>query len=283
MQKYYWLGFASTYRNAELNTFLSVASLFLGFITILSMTVTKRKKIFYASLYFVLAAAFFSIHIQLLNYIPLLILWIMVCVLKMSYLKRWSLVALLVVSFLFPLSTGNGTPTYTIFIVMMCTVVLSIDWKAAEKALCFLKGKMILVFSALLLMLVLILRQGYEIPVISKVSRPLLAEKEKTYQLETIIKWILNSDYNDYKIVLMHNPSLATMRDRNYRPPTNQEYLDPYLASFQTNYRESDRKEKRLVLTFGNEEIKPGEIIFSVKGKYSGEARVYKPELTKSL
>jgi len=70
-------------------------------------------------------SSFLSLH--LLGQ-PVLFIWIALCLTKTVLLKKWSIAALLIVSVLLPVVTATGSPTYTIFVLMVCSVVIPFQW-----------------------------------------------------------------------------------------------------------------------------------------------------------
>ncbi|MBU0579645.1 MAG: hypothetical protein KKA19_00570, partial [Candidatus Margulisbacteria bacterium] len=109
---------------------------------------------------------------------------------------------------------------------------------------------------------------------------PLLAEKEKTYQLEEIITWLMQSEYKEYNINFVSEYSeKSKLKNRNrssQRFPTTNHYLNNYLSSIRTANAKQENN-KLLFVCFSNCLIENAELIYSVKGIYAGKASVFIP------
>ena len=67
----------------------------------------------------------------------------------------------------------------------------------------------------------------------SRLAEPLLAERERTQEMEIVLRWALASSFRDDALVLFRearSPSEAENAvERLHRPPTQQSHLDRYL------------------------------------------------------
>jgi hypothetical protein len=119
-------------------------------------------------------------------------------------------------------------------------------------------------------------RIGVEVPIVSRAARPLMAEREKTAQLEAVIDWMLASEYRGWSLVLERSANPADDRgdavNRRWRPPTYQSYLDAYLASRQA----VGANPSTLVVTFGTHEQPGMTLVKTVPGRFAGAAMVFK-------
>ena len=127
-----------------------------------------------------------------------------------------------------------------------------------------------------LIVLLYFLKNGVHIPIVSKVVNPILAEQEKTWQLETIIKWNKNSAFSPKHLKLFdsaEDPSSSSNAiDRKYRAPTRQEYLDVFVREYSPAIPNDSSS---FVITFGDKHIKDKEPVFSVPGRWNGTALVF--------
>ena len=69
-------------------------------------------------------------------------------------------------------------------------------------------------------------RAEIKVPIVTSVARPLLAERERTYQLENILAWLHNSDYCGYEVAFAENAgspidSIDNAITRRNRPPAS--------------------------------------------------------------
>lgn len=265
-------GLITSYALVELNLALAIVAYSLSLITLLSITnlaLTWRLGLSAA----VTLLAYFLFILQ----VPVLLLWLAIALLKVVLKKEWYFACLLVCTALLPLITATGSPTYTIFALMVAAVITVMDSRLLEQKEP-LSSTLAVAALATMLVLVLLINSGRHLPMLSTLVAPLLAEKEKTYQIKELLAWIAHSDESMNRVTLCQHsgsPTASTnAADRRYRPPTSQEYLDVYIDSVRGGQPESDSA--LLVLCFGGERITEGQLIHAVAGKESGEATILK-------
>jgi len=188
--------------------------------------------------------------------------------------------ALLLATALLPVLASVGTPTYTVFSIMVCSFAMAWGWSSLDDALGFVDRRFTIPLYVALLLLLVGLRSGLNVPIISKLSQPILAEKEKTFQLETIIEWMMTSSYAGEDLSIGQEspiPREAGKKaiDRTHRPPTHRFYLRKYLVWRRGEVSEAPASEGRLVVFFGGEELEDREPVFRVVGDYAETASVY--------
>lgn len=269
-----FLGIATSYGMVEVNPILSMAAFVFVLAAVAAFEIPTRKKIFLLAVFCVLSILFATESIPRVEHLPILVLWIFACLLKSLFLKRWSLACLVITTFLFPLSTGNGTPTYTVFVLFVCTAIMSLNWHSAEDRLAFIGRRFTISFAGIILVIIICLRSGVVIPLLSGLVNPLMAEREKSLQLESVLGWMSNSDYRDCSLVLKRSPGFENMWDRKTRPPTMQMYLDEYLSSQQSVGIANHSCDKNLVVSFGEPAI-DANVVHMIEGRYAGDAIVY--------
>lgn len=268
------LGLLVSYRMTEVNLILSIIAFLLSIITAASINISLRNKIKLIVLVVILSLLSFW------TATPIIIVWIFACLIKTVLMRKWAVAFLLIATFLFPLP-GSGSPTYSIFVLMVCAAVSSLGWSALENRLCFVNHRVALSLPLFALVIVICLRCNVSLPVISKLANPILAEKEKTFQLEAIINWMIKSPYNEYDLVL--SQSAANPREshnainRMHRPPSQQQYLNAYIDSFQLPRHANNNIKNILLVCFGNEKIENAKKVYILKGKYAGNATVHLP------
>lgn len=122
-----------------------------------------------------------------------------------------------------------------------------------------------------------LLKSDVYLPVITRLVNPLLAEREKTFQLESAIRWWEESAYDQYRLVLCKSaasPKLSTnVANRRDKAPTSQIYLDRYTSSLASPHAENPAGE--LLICFGDDTIAGAESLYTIPGKYAGQAAVY--------
>ena len=268
-------GLITSYRMIEIKMVLSVIALFLSIITVCSIGGNIFSKVFFVGVVVALSGLFFFLKL------PLLIVWIITCLWKTTILKKCSLSAIIGITFLFPLFTGTGSPTYCVFVLMACAAVVPLGLENVDKRLAGLRGLSVVSLLLIVICILLVggLRRGIQIPVISRLAQPILAEREKTFQLENIVDWMVQSEYNDYSLILSQaaaNPAVANNAiNRQHRPPTRQEYLDMYVACMQGQRWFEASCNKQLLVCFGDEEVADLRTVYQEDNKFAGKVFVY--------
>jgi hypothetical protein len=208
--------------------------------------------------------------------LPVLLVWIAAAVVKMACLRKWSLAFMTAAAALLPGIAPSGSPTYAIFAVLLSVIALSWGWSNTERLLMSLGSTWAIAIILLAVLVGSAVRMGVRVPMVSRLAQPLLAEKEKTWQLEAIIQWMMTSDYRNWHLQVegIVNPadSASQAIDRRYRPPTYQIYLDSYLAAQGSNPGDP----RTLVATFGDRRIDGMTQVYVVEGRFAGPAMVFK-------
>lgn len=165
--------------------------------------------------------------------LPLLLLLGILLTINLIHTKNWPLAGLLVVSFSFPLVVGSGAPTKVCMFIFLVPYLL--QWQPAfniNLQPVILKtgvAGFIIISSTVG---ALVLRVGADIPVLSKLVAPVLVEKGKTFQLETILR----EAQKQREVPHLHflQEKQANIRDygqpkkRDLFPPTKQKELNAY-------------------------------------------------------
>ncbi|MBN1696502.1 MAG: hypothetical protein JW881_03210 [Spirochaetales bacterium] len=270
-------GLLVSYRMIEIHPVISVFSLLLTIATIFSVKRSTLPIKIVSGIFFLLLSIVFFIF-----KVPVIFLWIGVSVIKMFLIKKWSLLFLILLTFPLPMGLSTGSPTYTIYTIAAATIAFPYGWKTVDDKIKFINQYSTILLYIVCGILIILLRMGISIPLVSNFTNPLLAEKEKTHQLKSITEWVIQSDYKTYDIIFyqemkdpINNPETAI--DRRNRPPTRQEYLDMYmewLCDTSHIVREADM-ENKFFITFGNEYIDDMYLIKRFHGKFAGDALVY--------
>ena len=265
-------GFIASYRMVEINTVVSVAALVLTIATAASLPGKTLIHVTAAVVAGIIGMAAFWTGI------PVLLVWIVVCLVKAALLKKWWIVFVLAGSSLFPAPAATGSPTYAIFALLMCAAILPYGWTTMEQRWSTVARPIALTTVCVAAVILCLLRAGLSIPVVSPIVRPLLAEKEKTFQMEAIVAWMTSSEYATATPMLVReqvNPKDADDSiKRNHRPPTSQEYLNLYLRSKRPPVPADGTTRRAIWIGFGGETMPPGPLILTLTAPNAGEARV---------
>lgn len=269
-------GLLASYKMVEINLIVSVAALCLTVITALSLPGNVWVR--YGT-----AAGAAAIGLLFVKWsVPVLFLWIVVCLFKALLMKKWWMVLVLGGTALFPAPAATGSPTYAVFALMMCAGILPYGWIAVEKRLGAPMRMAAITAIVVAVVMLVLLRFGVDVPVMSRIARPLLAEQEKTFQMEQIVRWLLASEYATYEPVFVRgvsNPKDASDSiDRTFRPPTNQEYLSKYARALRGPSAPPPSADRIVLVGFGGESMPPGRLLLVLTGPNAGEARVILPD-----
>jgi len=265
------VGLLTSYRMVEVNLAVSVVSWLLSVATGITLSTSLRIRAAVGGVVTVLSFVFVWLSL------PVLIIWIAVCLLKSVLIERWTIVFLILAAAILPAASPTGSPVYAVFVLMVCSCVATLGYFSLERDSILhdsvAVAALILVISASAL-----LKAGVHLPIMSRLANPLLAEKEKTFQMEDIVRWMLTSDFKEYRLVLSQawgGPAASTNAiNRAHRPPTGQHYLDAYVGALRKH--EADSSTGPLWVSFGGEKVEGAEEVYAVPGKYNGEASVWK-------
>jgi hypothetical protein len=133
-----------------------------------------------------------------------------------------------------------------------------------------------------LLAIVVAIRAGISVPVVSAAARPLLAERERTFQLEYALAWLSTSKYCAHDLAFAEasgSPidSVESAITRRYRPPAGIEDVAVFWnAALRCPPDESSGKGKGVAtITFGGPELTNVTAVFAVPGTSAGPATVW--------
>jgi hypothetical protein len=270
-------GFLVSYQTNEVNSAASFVALLLSQMVVLSMVRSLRLRFAVCALISILSLPFFY------KGVPLLLLWFGVALIKVSSQRRWSVAFLLLTAILLPFGGGIGAPSYGLFAIIVSLYVTAMAWPEAERALSFLAPRHVMAIVAAMAVLLLTLRAGVEVPVVTKVAMPLLEEREKTYQLENALAWLHTSDYCSYEIDFTENSgspvdSIDNVITRRNRPPSALEdvrFFWNHILRCRNGARPSD-KSGTAIVTFGAPPlIADASSVFVMKGRYAPDAIVW--------
>ena len=271
------LGFLISYKTNEVNLCASLLAFLLSLAVVLSMELSRQLKIAVSLLVTVISAVF------VLKSLPLLLLWVGVVLIKLVHMRSWGLFFLMVAAALLPLGGGIGTPIFALMAIIVAVYATALGWLQAEQVLSTLKTRYVIAAIILLTIVVVLVRAGIRVPVVTKAAAPLLVERERTYQLETILAWLQKSEYCRYRIAFAANggspiDSLDNVFTRRNRPPSDiddvTKFWNKVLSCGSDHSRDNT---ETAVVTFNGpapDELTP---VFEVAGTYAGKAVVWVP------
>lgn len=270
------LGFLVSYRTNEVNSVASFVAFLLAQIALFGTELSPRLKL--AASLFVLALSI----VFFLKSLPLLLGWFCVVLLKLFLLRRWSLFFLMLTAALLPFGGGIGTPIYALFGIIVAVYATALGWAHAERALSLVKARYVTGMVVALAALLVMVRVGVRVPVLARVATPLLAERERTYQLEDILAWLHNSSYCGYEIAFTDNAGnpiedVESAITRRNRPPAGIDDVRLFWkTALQCQSASSFQGEPKTVLiTFGGQALADSMPAFKIPGKYAGDATVW--------
>jgi hypothetical protein len=206
--------------------------------------------------------------------LPALPLWLAWATAKSVRHGRFALAALLAACALLPIANPTGSPTYTVFAIFVATAASALDEPRVEAVLGAIPGAAAAAVPLIVLLLALAVRAGWPVPVLSSLARPLLAEGERTRQVEVLAARLMDSKWKAEPVRFATDytmPVSADAVDRRHRPPTERAHLTTWL-----DWKRGGPATGRdtLVMAFGGE-TRPGmDTVFVAHGRYAGDALV---------
>jgi len=266
--------FVISYRTTEINVIASVVALVLAYLGLLSIDISGRWKFALSVVIAVIAVAFYVLDI------PLLLLWIAVVLGKLVYLRSWGLFVPLAVAALLPYAGRIGAPIYALFPVILAVVGTPLGWEAVERRLRVLGQRYAIAFLVGLAAILVAVRVGISVPLVSTLAKPLLAERERTFQLEHALAWLSASKYCAYDlgfVVASGNPidSVEGAITRRYRPPSALGDVSPYWEAALRCEPSTERAKGTAIITFGGPELTDAVRILDLPGRNAGPATIW--------
>ena len=266
-------GLVASFRMAEVSRPLSLVAMMLSILAASTILKPVLHKLILCS--FVTLLSILFLYWQL----PVLMIWVAVCAVNMLAARNWVMTALITGTALLPLGSGSGSPTYVVFVLMICGFVTACSTGSDIPDFPWLR-KISLAGFLLLAVCVLAIKKGIRVPVLCDIAKPILAEQEKTHQFKGIIEWKLKNKFYEPFGLQIYDPWILPVKsmnsiDRANRPVTEQSDLDQYLRFF-SNDSNNNTKSAVLFVTFGDKILTEKNLVFSVEGKWNGKAYVFR-------
>ena len=270
------LGFLVSYRTNEVNEFASLVVFLLALTVLFSVPAGPRLKLVAFLVLSALSAVLF------MKGLPLLFVWFCAALIKLFRLRCWSLFFLMLTAATLPFGGGIGTPIHALFGIIVAAYVTSLGWSQGEKALTIIKSRYVMgviIASAVVLVTV---RVGIKVPIVTRVANPLLMERERTYQLESVLAWLHNSEYCGYEISFVEKggspiEDVGSAITRRNRPPAGlsdvQLFWDTVLRCKRREI--SNDRAGTAIVTFGGPSLINARSVFIVGSTYAGDATVW--------
>jgi hypothetical protein len=123
-------------------------------------------------------------------------------------------------------------------------------------------------------------RAGVDVPFVTSLARPLLVERERTYQLEGALAWLRQSEYCAYSVDFAQradNPidSVESAMTRRYRPPSSISDVRPFWNLLRCGDRAEADRSGTAIVTFGEPSLAGARRVFELGGRYAGPATVW--------
>jgi hypothetical protein len=266
-----------SYQTNEINLIASLAAFLLSHLVVFSTGLSVKLNV---AVFLVISAL--SV-VSMLKGLPLLLVWLFAVLMKLIWLRRWSLFVLTLTALLLPFGAGIGTPIYALFAIAVGVYVTSLGWSNAEELLSFIDPRCIIAMIIVVSTVVVAVRKGIDVPIFTQAAGPLFTERERTYQLERILVWLHSSDYCGDELTFAENAgspidSIQNIITRRNRPPADladvRLFWNAVLRCRQAE--QTGSKAGTAIVTFGGSSIADSSSIFTVEGMYAGEATVWR-------
>jgi hypothetical protein len=268
-------GLVVSYKMAELNKGLSIVALLLSLLSASTLSIKPApQKILVAA---TALTGIIMIYLQL----PVLVLWIAICMVQLLAARHMVMAALVAATAILPLGSGSGSPTYVIFVLMLCAFTTAAGQYSPVIPDLPVIRKLFAGSLVLLLLCLLALKAGKPVPLVAAIARPVLAEEEKTTQMQKIIEWKKGNQQYAALALRMYDASglpvsAGNALSRVNRPVAGQDDVDVYVDYIMNDSTRNALKPAAAWVTFGDKLLPGKELIFSVEGKWNGKALVFK-------
>jgi len=265
-----FLNLKTSLYNVEVSGKLSIVVLFFSILSVLYINKISIRIIS------ALVIIFLSIIFFLLG-LPLFLILVFSVLIKLFYKKEWVLLSILIPLIIFPAIVSSGAATKSSLFIPFLIFAISLNLNYIESTL--LKQNKIIYWILIFLLFILSIlsRLGNNLPLVDKITQPILIERDKTYQLSKIIDWYLNSDFKDCKLILSQDQASLNIKtknlERNQIPPTVQGYLDEYISAKKKELSIKDL-DCEIYVTFGNVDLEKI-LLKEFHSNYAGIAKVY--------
>jgi hypothetical protein len=269
-------GFLVSYQTNEVNPIATVVAFLLAQAVVFSTDLPSKWKL-------VASVCLAALSVVLyMNGLPVLFVWLLAALLKLLYLRKWSLLSMTGAAILLPFGGGIGTPIYGLFAIILATYATPLGDSKGEEALARIDTRYVVAAIAACAVLVLLVRAGVSVPILTRAADPLLTERERTYQLEKVIAWLHDSSYCSDEVAYLNDAgspidSLESALTRRNRPPSGLPDVQLYwkLVGQCSSAGRPDDRAGTAVLTFGASTLADAKSVFKVEGKYAGDATVW--------
>jgi hypothetical protein len=214
--------------------------------------------------------------------LPILLIWVFVALVKLFRLRDWSLFFFTLAAALLPFGGGIGSPMYALFAIILAAYATSLDWPQVESGLSVLKTHVVTGIVIAMATVIFLIRVGVQVPVVTRLATPLLAERERTYQMENILAWLHKSNYCACELAFAEDAgspveSAESAMNRRNRPPA----WPGDIRLFWTNVLQCQKSEHPradagvVTVTFGDQPLLGSKPVYKVDGRYAGSAIVW--------
>ncbi len=265
-----WVGFLVSYRTNEVNPVAMAVALMLAGASIWSMKLTPAVRA--AALAIAAGGAALCLRFD----VPILLVWLATVLCRLGYERCWRLFFLMGAATLLPVGSGIGTPIYGLFAIALATYVTAWGWSATEQRLARIPAAAPLLTVCLAGVTLVALRGGTTVPWLTPLSTPLLAERERTYQMEEALDRLSRTKQCGAEIYFADEAgspvsSVESALDRRHRPPA-------WIGDVRLFWKKSlgcggsrpDEDAPSLILTFGDQTVPDAKRVFAVPGRYAG-------------
>ncbi len=253
---------AGTYRilaSLESNTPTLLLSFLLSSVTAYTINIVRKSK------YILLGLSVFLSVLFVYFKIPLIILFILTCLIKLIYKKKWSLVFLMFILLSFPLSVGWISSSLKFLILYLLPVAIAIDVKWTSRDIQYFIKKISFAVPITLFIILILLKSSVQLPVISRFTNPILTEREKTFQLEDAIEWLRHSDDTNFTVEFLASGN-------NKRFPASSTNINTYLEKVNpTKYGKS----VKVFICFDCESSNANNTLYEAEGLYSKNIHMF--------
>jgi hypothetical protein len=268
------LGFIVSYQTNEVNLIASFVACLLTLATVVTLVNPLALKVTALIAASGIAALFLS------KGIPLVLLWTLTVLAKLYVTRKWSLFFLASTAAVLPFGGGIGTPIHALFALIVAAYATALGWPRVDEVLASLKHRYVTAVILIAVAMISVTRAGIDIPGLTSVARPLLVERERTFQLEHALAWLHESAYCAYGVGFAEdagNPidSVASVLSRQFRPPASASDVRLFWNTALRCAATTPSREDTAIVTFNGSTLAGKKQVFEVDGRYGGRASIW--------
>ncbi len=251
----------NVFSSLENNLFTLIFSFLSTIVTAYTISTDVKSKFI-----LIIVSIFLSVLFVVIK-MPILFLVVLLGLIKLILKKKWSLASLLFILVLFPLIAGRVSDGLKFLILYILPLAITMDLKWTGYNFQDYIRKVIIAVPVTLCIVLILLKLNVQLPIISRLVKPLLTEREKSFQLENAIKWLIQSGDRNYSVEFLAS-------DTNKKFPASNTNINNYLERINPI---TPGESLKVFICFDCDSLSTNNTLYSAEGLYSRNIRIIRP------